>query len=62
MECNSKPPERLGVPGPELPRVGAGGPSHQPYMAGGRCGVAGRGRHGTVDRVGRGRPWTGRAG
>ena len=29
MECNSKPPERLGVPGPELPhamawQVGAG--------------------------------------
>ena len=62
MECNNKPSERLGVPRPELPRAGAGDPSHQPYTTGGRCGVAGRGGHGTADHVGRGRPRMGGAG
>ena len=62
MECNSKLPERLGVPRPELPCAGAGSPSHQLYTAGGRCGVAGRGGHGTADRARQGRPRMGGAG
>ena len=62
VECNSRPLGGLGMPGLELPRAEAGGPSHQLYTAGGRCGVAGRGGHGTADRARQGRPRMGGVG